>query len=191
MSNDDNKLGRRKSLISPPTPRQAKSAVKDLSETVEQLVVYKPTPGQRKAKARLLIALEDNPVVSLDNITMDQASRLAKYDCSRYWSNPGFKEWLTGTNEFRERVEYLAYLSLDAAEEILLSDDPRMAGAKVSTIAKVTELASKLPNKAGKDRYADEFIQNMNRRELEQFLSKNIDKLPAKAQDAEYEDIDD
>lgn len=188
---DDNKLGRRKSLISPPTPREARRSVKDLPETLEQLVVYKPTTGQRKAKARLLIALEDNPTASLDTLTVEQASSLAKYDCSKFWSTPGFKQWLTGTNEFRERVEYLAYLSLDAAEEILLSDDPRMAGAKVSTIAKVTELASKLPGKAGGDRYADEFIQNMNRRELEQFLSKNIEKLPAKAQDAEYEDIDD
>jgi hypothetical protein len=186
---DENKLGSRKSLIDPPTPREARSAVKDLSERVESLVLYKPTTGQRKAKARLMIALEDNPVVSLDSLTAEQATQLSKYDCSKFWSTPGFKAWLTGTNEFRERVEYLAYLSLDAAEEILLSDDPRMAGAKVSTIAKVTELAAKLPNKRGGDKYADEFIQNMNRRELEQFLKKNTDQLPASTE-VEYEDLD-
>lgn len=179
------KIGQRTSLIS--KPKEAKEVAKSLPNALESLVLYRPTEGQRKAKARLLIALEDNPVTTLDSITAEEASRLAKYDCTKFWSTPGFKEWLTGVNEFRERVEYLAYLSLDAAEEILLSDDPRMAGAKVSMIGKVTELASKLPSKSSQDRYADEFIQNMNRKELEQFLKQNTPKLPA----ADFEDVTD
>ena len=183
---DKKPRGKRKPLVNLPSPREARKSVKNLEDTIQNLVIYNPTPAQRKAKARLLIALEDNPVVSLDNLTAEQASNLSKYDCSKYWSTPGFREWLTGVNEFRERVEYLAYLSLDAAEEILLSDDPKLAGAKVSTISKITELAAKLPNKNSHDSYTDEFIQNMNRRQLEQFLQENMNQLP----EADFEDID-
>lgn len=184
---DSDKIGRRQSLIDPPAPREAKRAVSNLAETVEPLINYKPTVPQRKAKARLLIALEDNPTASLDTLTAEQASRLSRYDCTKFWSTPGFKEWLTGRNEFKERVEYLAHLSLDAAEEILLSDDPRLAGAKVNTLAQISKLADKFPSTVNSQKFADAFIQEMNRKELEQFIKQNVGKLPA----AEFEDVDD
>ncbi len=174
----------RTSLID--SPRQARRESKQL-DLVEDFVLWEPTSGQKKAKARLLVALEDNPVASLEQLTCEQASRLGKYDFRTYWSQPGFRNWLTNATEFRQRVEHLANKALDAAEEILDSDDPRMAGAKVSVIAKVTELAAKLP-KQNDSRMLDAVVANMGKKELEQFIRDNLEKtqLPI----ADFTDIE-
>lgn len=172
----------RKSVL---TPREARNEANKL-QAVEDFVLYEPTTGQKKAKARLLIQLEDNPVASLDKLTCEQASQLAKYDFRKVWGQPGFKYWLTNQNEFRQRVEHLANRALDAAEEILDSDDPRLAGAKVSVISKVTELAAKLP-KQQSARMLDDVVANMGKKELEQFIRDNLSKKQIPA--AEFEDI--
>ena len=63
-------------------------------------------------------------------------------------------------------------LALDAAEEILLSTDIKVQGARVAMIKLLAELSNKTP----KDipvRYRDEAIGKMSQAELEAFLEKS------------------
>lgn len=182
MKLSDEPKARRRSLLA---PREAKKEVNKL-DLVEDFVLWEPTTGQKKAKSRLLISLQENPVATLESLTCEQASKLGKYDFRKYWGQPGFQAWLKNASEFRQRVEHLANRALDVAEEILDSDDPRLAGAKVSVISKVTELAAKLPKQADA-RMLDSVVADMGKKELEQFIRENLAK--SQIPTAEFEDI--
>ncbi len=187
----DVRTSRRRSLIADPKPRESRNAVTKAAESIAEVVVWSPTDAQRKAKHRLMIALEDNPAVDLESITEEEASRLAKFSMRNYWSKPGFRDWLVGSNDFRVRAEYLAHKGLDAIEEILDSDDPRLAGAKVTAATKLWEITSKFPNKqSAGDRMADAFIQAMNLKEVNEYIEANKHLIP-ELTDAEFVDNDD
>lgn len=101
-------------------------------------VEYRPTERQRKAKARLLTALQDGRVAagSLALLDVKQLANLAKApDIASVWSKePGFLAWLTDDAEMPSKINYLRSLALDAAESILSDVDVKSAGARVTLI---------------------------------------------------------
>ena len=177
------KKATRKSLVTPPTtPTEVRQVTRDL-DTIDDIVIYAPTDAQKKAKSRLLVRLEDNPTVALVDMSCEDASKLASYNFKNYWGQAGFKDWLCNKTDFRERVEHLAHMSLDAAEVILRSDDPKLASAQVSLIGKIAELAAKLPKYANSG-MLDAVVDQMNKAELAQFIQENTKQLkPAEFQD--------
>ena len=172
-------------------PREARKNTNQLGDTLPKLINYSPTDAQRKAKSRLIIALEENPMVSLEAITCDQASRLANYQFSKVWNEVGFKQWLTNSNEFRERVEYLAHLCLDKAEDLLRNEDTKLAGAQVSLIGKVSELANKLPSRTREKENPDSQFANMSIEQIQAWLVEQAAQLPAKANIVDAEIVED
>lgn len=136
-------------------------------------LIFIPTPSQRQVKARLVIKLAENPIIELGSLTLAEAQQLTgSSQLKDWWGRPGFKEWFLDQNEYRQRLEYLFSLALDAAEEILLSTDIKVQGARVAMIKLLAELANKTP-KETQTRYKDEAIAKMSQAELEAFLEKN------------------
>ena len=72
----------------------------------------------------------------------------------------------------QQKLEYLFDLSMDAAEQVLLSDDPKTATAKVQLFRVIAELGRKMPSKS-EEKFADEDINRMSPEELRSFLEKN------------------
>ena len=143
-----------------------------LAAAVPELI-FIPTPSQRQVKARLITKLTDNPLTDLASITLAEAQQLTgSSQLKDWWGRPGFKEWFLDQNEYRQRLEYLFSLALDAAEEILLSTDPKAQGARVAMIKLLAELSNKVPKESAA-KYRDESIAKMDRAELEAFLEKN------------------
>jgi hypothetical protein len=101
-------------------------------------VEYRPTERQRKAKARLLTALQEGRVAagSLSLLDVKQLANLAKApDIAGAWAKePGFLTWLTDDAETPSKINYLRSLALDAAEAILSDPDVKSAGARVTLI---------------------------------------------------------
>lgn len=145
-------------------------------EGILEEVVFIPTPAMRKAKAAFVAAAEDNPILlqtSSEGGTSLAAVQSVVGDSrlTKWWSTPGFRDWFNNKDEFRQRVEYLANLSLDTIEDILLDGDAnpssRMTAAKL-----MMEAANKLP-KGGSEKYLDAQIAEMGKRELEAYLRRH------------------
>lgn len=184
---ESTKVGTRRSLINTSkqtnskqgstTPTEARRNNNQLAE-LTAAVLWTPTPGQRKAKARIMVALEENPVLSIDSLTCAQATELGKYSFGNVWNEPGFRQWLTGSREFKERVEYLTHLALDKAEDLLMNDSEKLAGAQVSLIGKVAELANKMPSRNNTDNDPTEQFSKMSKEQLMSWLAEQAKQLP-------------
>ena len=141
-------------------------------------LIFIPTPSQRQVKARLLVRLSDNPLLEHSSLSLSESQSITgSSQIKDWWGRPGFKEWFLDQNEYRQRLEYLFALALDAAEEILLSTDPKSQGARVSMIKLLAELANKIP-KENAAKYLDESISKMDRGQLESFLEKSGITIP-------------
>jgi hypothetical protein len=104
----------------------------------------RPTEAQVRVKARFWAKWAEQPLVggqtpSLATIQAITGSAAIK----TWWSRAGFADWFLNTRVTDERLEYLMHLALSAAEDILLSDDPRTAGYRVSMIKTVAEMAGR------------------------------------------------
>lgn len=135
-------------------------------------VVFIPTPPMRRVKAAYLAATAENPITNTDPSLEAALQVTGETRLRQWWSTPGFRSWFSNRDEFRQRVEYLANLALDAIEDILLDGDANPA-ARNAAAKLMIEAAGKLPKGAGQEKFADEHIQGMDRRQLEQFLRKN------------------
>jgi hypothetical protein len=150
-----------------------------LSSVTRDLSLFSdPRPEHRKAKAAFWsywMGSDQPPPATID-------LALAKRYCgdSRikgWWDLPGFQDWFSNSEEFKQRVEFLVQLALDNAED-LLRDKSASATAKVAVIKLMLEVANKFPNKQKEERYADEKIAEMDKKQLEDFIAKNLRKLP-------------
>ncbi len=142
-----------------------------------------PTAEQRRAKERFWSPFMqgDTPVPH----PIDLATALRYGGDSRirqWWGLPGFIDWFTNQQEFRERIEFIAHLALDGIEEVL-RDRMATGSAKVAAAKLALEVANKLP-RAGKaaEEFADGKIAEMNKQELEQFIQKKLLLLPGNKQ---------
>lgn len=148
-------------------------------------VLFNPTDAQRKAKAALHIALEDNPMHSISSITPTLAAKLTSEPRFKVWmKEEDFRDWLANTSEFRQRVEFLAHKALVALESVLDNEDPKAAGAKVSAAKTIFEISNK-KTKVEAPRFMDRAINEMTPAQLEAFIERKSSELLGEAIDAE------
>ena len=149
------------------------------SEVIANLVkeaeeVFVPSDTQRQVKAKLLAAVQDNPVYSLEDLTEGGAVELTHDRRIRaWWEIEGFQDWLKNKNEFRQRVEHITAKLLDAMERIAASTDPKLATAQVNAMKAFMEVGNKMPSKQKEITYKDAAIATMDPLRLEEFLNKN------------------
>jgi len=147
-------------------------AVEKLQEIIEA-TTFVPTEVQAKVKAKMLGLVMDNPIYSLEDLTLDGAIDLTKDKrLEKWWNLDGFQDWFKNKNEFKQKNEYLISLAQDAMERILTSTNPKMAGAQVNAFKALIEVADKLPAKKGELKYKDETINRMDPLQLEDFIRK-------------------
>lgn len=126
-------------------------------------------------KARFWQRAADDPMLDAQNAPLDTIRKLTGSEAVGKWFQiPGFREWFLNKDEHREKLEYLFGLALDAAEQILVNQDPKAQSARVNVIKVLSELAGKFPTKnaAPKDSLSSA-INQMDKIQLEAYLQKN------------------
>jgi hypothetical protein len=148
-----------------------------LTEVVDE-IIFRPRADQRKMKSALWVILADNPLLSAETITPEDVVKFTnERRVRKWWSEPGFREWLMNQDEFRQRLEYHAHLALDRLEAILMDDDSNPS-AQVQAAKLIIEAANKMPPRVTKEVYADERIQTMDRKQLEEYIRRNMTVIP-------------
>jgi hypothetical protein len=154
--------GKRKSSGLPPQTERVAQVMDDL--------LFCPSPDQRQVKAAFWAKYQQTPLISVDKVTASFVQKLIPDSrLPRWWSMYGFKEWFLNEDEFRQRLEYIAHLGLDALEAILTDPDANH-NARVNAAKLAFEAASKMPQKWQKSLYLDDHIQKMDQAQLEQFI---------------------
>lgn len=153
--------------------RKSSGGLPPNTERVAQVVddlLFCPSPDQRQVKAAFWAKYQQAPLLDIDKITAAFVQKLIPDSrLPRWWSMYGFKEWFLNEDEFRQRLEYIAHLGLDALEAILTDPDANH-NARVNAAKLAFEAASKMPQKYQKSLYLDDHIQKMDQAQLEQFI---------------------
>jgi hypothetical protein len=149
-------------------------------EALVEEIVFRPSEEHRRLKSRFLARIADNPLIEPSEASLSDVQRiLGSTTVGKHWNQPGFREWFLNTGEYQERMEELFSLALDAARDILLSQDPKSQGARASMIKTMAELAGKLkPRQPQLDSGASsatmaKLVASMDQAQLSVFLNKN------------------
>lgn len=157
-------------------------ATTKLDRAIEVLasdLTYSPNHEQRKAKESFWVRFNENPLCEPQDLTLSVVlSVLGDGRLDRWWSQAGFKEWFRNQEEFRERAASLAHLALDTLQSILINENAQPS-ARVNAAKIAFEIARKMPQKQQDTKFLDEALQKMDRKQLEQYVSKNIHLLPS------------
>lgn len=154
-----------------------------LAAAARDLVTFSdPTDAQRQAKSRFWATFSDGTIAPPSPIDSASARRYSgDHRVTQWWSLPGFEDWFTNSEEFRDRVEFLGHLALDNVETILRNPEANVT-AKINAIRILFEIGGKFPGKgAGAEKYVDEKIAEMDRKQLEEFITKQVRRLPTAA----------
>lgn len=156
------------------------SILSQLSSVARDLTVFgNPLPEHRKAKATFWSYFMGNELPAPEAVDLALARRhCGDSRITNWWTYPGFEDWFCNSEEFKQRIEFLAHLALDNIEDIL-RDKQANSTAKINAVKLVMEIGNKLPGKQQQDKYADEKIAEMNKDQLEEFIRKNLRRLPA------------
>ncbi len=142
-------------------------------------VMFDPTPAMRAAKTAFWVKYDEAPMLDIDQVNPTMAASLSGCrTVANWWKRPGFEDWFKNKSEWKQRIEYLALLSLEVAEEIL-TDKRAPAAAKVNLIKALNELANKMPAKSKEIKLLDQQIADMDETKLNQFIEKNTKRLKA------------
>jgi hypothetical protein len=148
-------------------------------EYIANDLTYIPSPEQRRLKQAFWARFNDNPICDPQDISKSVVDELAPdYRLGRWWPQPGFKEWFSNKEEFREEVDALVFLALDRMKRILISEDPKMAGAQVSAAKLLMDVGRKMPPKVGSEKFLDEKIHQMDKKQLEEYISRSVKLIP-------------
>lgn len=157
-----------------------KKSTRDVAEVMSEAVenLYRPTPLERRAKSIFWTRTLENPLLSTEDLSGRKLVQITGIGgIANSWNKPGFKDWFTNQGEYRERLHYLFDLALDAAESVLLSEDPKTQSARVNMIRVVAELANKFPSRYEKDTVETMAIAKLSKTELELYLERQGIKL--------------
>lgn len=148
--------------------------LKSKIELARDVVAFKPNRDQRRAKSNFWSHFVEKDSMPPDTVELAAALRYgADRRISDWWDLDSFQDWFTNKDEFRQRVEFLADLALDHVESILY-DEKAKAGEKIAAIKLIMEVGSKMSKKSNKEEYLDEKIAAMDKKQLEDYIKKNV-----------------
>lgn len=154
---------------------------KTLDNVIEVLVsdlTYIPNMEQRKVKETFWVRHNENPLCDAQNATQIDVLRVVGDPrLSRWWTQPGFKEWFRNQEEFRERAALLAHMALDAIQSILVNEDAQ-PGARINAAKLALEVSRKMP-KQTEGTFLDSTISKMDKKQLEAYVSSKMRVLPS------------
>ena len=159
-----------------PGKSSGKGKFSNLMELMANELTYIPTPEQRKVKSSLWHRIGEMAIhVDPSEISLEFIQSIIIDDrIANWWEGEvGFKEWMRNKEEFRERIDYLSFLALDTLE-MLLVDRTTNANAKVAAIKLLMEVGRKMPPKVTVEKFLDEKVSDMDKKELEEYIKKNL-----------------
>ena len=156
-----------------PTKDRLEKQMQPLIEKGFDEFIFRPTAKQRLAKARLLTALQAQPLIKIEELPRRKVEQIVGINLSKDWSKEGFQAWLFNRSEYEEKLEVLFSLALDAAEQILQNGDPKAQSARVQMVKIIAELANKTPNKWKQQDPIKDAIDGMSKDEIEDLLGKH------------------
>lgn len=143
-----------------------------------EILVFEPTRDQSLARANFWAVQAQQATPVPQPLELATALSLGAYrGIEDWWTIPGFPEWFSNQDEFRQKLEFLSITSLDVLEKI--RDSAHTAPAvKVNVIKLIMELSKKLNTPDGDTKYLDQKIAEMDRKQLEQFIQSRMSIVP-------------
>ena len=154
-----------------------KSDAQKAFETMAADVVFHPTEDQRQVKSAFWATFEDRGGVADHEVT--QAAVLQATNdtrVSQWWNLHGFQDWFLNKEEYKQRLDYLMHIGMDALERVLKFSESDTA--IVSAMKLIIAANDKMPSST-KVVYADSFIQDLDERGLDEYLRKHKNVLQA------------
>lgn len=150
----------------------------DTIERARDVSVFKPNDAQRLAKSTFWSYFIESHTPPPEVIELSTALRYgASKGISDWWSLPGFQDWFTNKDEFRQRIEYLASLCLDELEHTV-RDRNGNPTARTAAIRMILQASNKLTEGATSKggTFLDESVSKMDRNQLLDFISARAGK---------------
>lgn len=153
---------------------------KDLLKLMEEVEVragsrdFIPDHLQRQAKASFWAHFLNEGTTPALPISPNTATNISGYSQVGSWYKiPGFQEWFSNSEEFRQRTEYTAHLAVDVIQGILQDVESKPAD-KLKAAQLALQIAAKFPSSSGPDKYMDAAIAEMSKAELEKFIATKL-----------------
>ena len=91
---------------------------------MELVTTITPTVSQRDLKSAFWVAYRDTPFCDPSNITAAEVTQLTgNTSVSKWWNQPGFKEWFCNDNEYEIKLESAKQKAIDILEDIASNVD--------------------------------------------------------------------
>lgn len=167
-----------------------KPSTSEVVDIVTSELTFLPSQEQQKAKSAFWSRFNENPLCDPSQVSLSIALQFVNDSrLTRWWSLMGFREWFCNHNEFRDRLEYLSHKILDSLERIIEAPfSEANAGAKVNAAKLIMEAAKKMPSKQSKEVFMDERVSQMDKKQLQEFIRKQMATLPAVSSSSDIED---
>jgi len=143
----------------------------DIVDPVDE-ISFVANRSMQQTKAAFWCGAADTPMIDPTDLTLAAVQHLCKDTrIRRWWSLPGFKEWFSNKEEWRQRVEYLVNRGLDAVEDVL-NDVEAAPSARVKAFEALARLAEKDPARVKEVRFADSQLNGMSREQLTAYIQR-------------------
>lgn len=139
---------------------------------------FRPEESHRRAKSAFWAHYFSSGELPPGTIEPAAAARISGFNEVLDWwtSVEGFSEWFQNGEEFRQRVEYISHLGLGIIENILL-DSGSNNKDKLTAARMALEIAAKFPKQSGERQFADERINDMDKKQLEEFIASKLKQI--------------
>jgi hypothetical protein len=156
---------------------------KKLESAVDE-ISFSPGAEHKQVKAAYWAKMTDDPTaLSRESVTLNRAIQVT--GCTklrRWWSQPGFQEWFSNGEEWKQKLLYIIDVGLDALLEVFADPNPKTAAAKVRAFEVACRLAGREPARAKEVRFVDKAINDMSPAQLQSFLESRGYMAPVQSQ---------
>lgn len=143
--------------------------------------VFRPDNAQKAARSRFWTHYIVTDTPTPQEVDLALATRLCGDSrISTWWDLPSFQDWFQNKEEFIQKVDYLAHEALDELGMILHNPEAN-GNTKMAAIRTALELSGKLGSGKSAVKSDDsDPINNMNKEQLEKYISQRLSILPQK-----------
>lgn len=167
------------------SPEALPATTGDVAHTIAAIESsWTPSAEQRRAKAKLTVALRDDPLLVPSNLSAPTAASIVGVGAvESWWSDPRFRKWFLDNYESAAKAEFLF-------DEWLTEVGARMANMQTKDLLTagklLSELARKMPEKgSGRERILDAGIGSMAPDRLRQFIVESASAIGLRLTEAE------
>lgn len=156
-------------------PPELPTSTPDVAATAREVATlestWTPTRDQRRAKAKLTVALRDDPLLVSTSLTGPTAASITGVSgVETWWLDRKFRSWFLDNYEAAAKAEFLFDQWLEEVAHRLsgMADKDLLVAGKL-----LAELARKMPDKFQKEKILDAGIASLQGDGLREFIRTN------------------